>query len=99
MQDIGGLVLFATMARTPEYRTNVRSEFQETRARPVILTAIDVAAYVLYMLVIVLTPIVILLGVVPALDAPLYFTLVVLLLLGAGWTLLYLAYAQHAASS
>jgi hypothetical protein len=43
----------------------------------------------------VLGPLVIILGLAPELEAPLYFTLVVLLLLGAGWVLLDLVFSQR----
>jgi hypothetical protein len=42
-----------------------------------------------------LTPIVILLGAVPNLEAALYYALVVLILLGAGWTLLELVFMER----
>ena len=42
-----------------------------------------------------LTPIIIMLGVAPDLEAALYFTVVVLILLGAGWALLELVFAQR----
>jgi hypothetical protein len=46
----------------------------------------------------VLVPLIIGLGVAPDLE-PLYFTYVVLILLGAGWALLELVYAQRRAAS
>ena len=49
----------------------------------------------LYVIVSLLTPIVIMLGVAPDLEAALYFTVVVLILLGAGWTLLGLVFMQR----
>ena len=47
------------------------------------------------MIVTLLAPIVIVLGPVPDLEAALYFTVVVLILLGAGWSLLGLVYAPR----
>jgi hypothetical protein len=55
--------------------------------------------YVLFVIALFLTPIVILLGVVPDLEAALYYALVVLNLLGAGWTLLLLVFAQRLPAS
>lgn len=49
----------------------------------------------LYMIVSLLTPIVIMLGVAADLEAALYFTVLVLILLGAGWILLGLAFMQR----
>jgi hypothetical protein len=47
------------------------------------------------LIALVLAPIIIVLGVVPDLEAALYFTYVVLILLGAGWILLGLVFAQR----
>jgi hypothetical protein len=46
------------------------------------------------MLVAVVAPIVIVLGLLPELDAALYFTVVVVILLGAAWLLLALVFSQ-----
>ena len=53
----------------------------------------------LYMIVSLVAPIVIVLGVAPDLEAALYFTVVVLILLGAGWTLLGLVFTQRRPAS
>jgi hypothetical protein len=50
---------------------------------------------VLYVLAALITPVVIVLGPVPELEAALYFAAVVLILLGAGWFLLDLVFAQR----
>jgi len=47
------------------------------------------------MIAVFLAPIVVVLGVAPDLEAALYFTVVVLILLGAGWSLLGLVYAPR----
>jgi hypothetical protein len=95
---VGGLVLFGAMARTPEYRTNWRSEMQEARARPAasrVWAAIGLTAYVLFMTAVTLAPIVILAGAAPESEGAIYFTVVVLLLLGAGWALLDLVFSRR----
>jgi hypothetical protein len=99
---VGGLILFGAMARTPEYRTNWRSDMQQARARPASFRpwmAIGLAAYALFMLVVTLAPIVILLGAVPVLEGAIFFTVVVLLLLGAGWALLELVFSRRSQES
>lgn len=93
----GGVILFGAMARTPEYRMNWKSEVQEARTATGSARrwmAVIAAAYVLYMLTVALAPIVILSGVVPEFEGAMFFTVVVLLLLGAGWALLYLVYSK-----
>ncbi|MCU0477515.1 MAG: hypothetical protein MUE92_02030 [Chloroflexi bacterium] len=90
---VGWLVFFATQARTPEYRANVVAGYEATRARRVVV--VESVAIGLYMLVAVLAPIAIILAVAPDLEAALYFTVVVVILLGAAWLLLALVYAQR----
>ena len=51
------------------------------------------------LIAVVLAPIIIVLGVAPELEAALYFTYVVLILMGAGWSLLYLVYMQRRPAS
>jgi hypothetical protein len=94
---ITGLLIFASLARTPEYRANWRA--QATLPRPRWLRVGEGIAYGLYMLVLVLAPIVVLLGVAPDLEAALYFTVVVLILLGAAWVLLSLVLSQRRPAS
>jgi hypothetical protein len=99
---VGLLVMLASMAGTPEYRTGWAGELQAVRAEPplrVFWAAIQTAVYVIYMLALFLLPISVLLGVAPGLEAALYFTVVVLILLGAGWSLLGLVFAQRRPAS
>ena len=78
--------------RTPEYRamTASRSPFR--------LGAFEVVELVAWVLLVggaALDPIVIVLGVVPKLEAALYFTVLVLILLLAAWALLSLVFMQR----
>jgi hypothetical protein len=50
---------------------------------------------VLYVLAALITPVIIVLGLAPELEAALYFAAVVLILLGAGWFLLDLVFAPR----
>jgi L-asparagine transporter-like permease len=86
----GLVVLIVAMGRTPEYRANVGATWRSRGLR-----AIETAASVPLDIALVLVPIVILLGLAPEHEAALYFTLVVLLLLGAGWVLLDLVFSQR----
>ena len=98
---VGLVVMIGAMARTPEYRANwsVEMEAARTAQRPRWLVAVEGAAYVLGMLAWVGIPIIVVLGVAPDLDAALYFTVVVLSLAMAGWTLLGLVYLQRGPSA
>jgi hypothetical protein len=94
---VGFAVMGVVSARTPEYRAGWAMSRADAR-----LTLIDVvywAFYALYLTVLLVAPIVIILGVAPELEAALYFTYVVLMLLGAGWTLLFLVFAQRRPAS
>ncbi len=64
-----------------------------------VLKAIENIAAVPLDIALALTPLVILLGLAPELEAALCFTLVVLLLLGAGWVLLDLVFSQRRPAS
>ncbi|MCJ7709621.1 MAG: hypothetical protein MUQ32_02215 [Chloroflexi bacterium] len=93
----GWLLIGAVSARTPEYRAGWAMSIAATR-----LTLSDVvgwAFYALYMIVLVVAPVIIVLGVAPELEAALYFTYLVLILLTAGWTLLMLVFAQRRPAS
>jgi hypothetical protein len=90
---VGLLGLVATNFRSPETRAAWAIESAAFQLTP--WEVVETAAYVLYMGVLVLAPIVIFVGVVPEIEAALYFTYVVLILLGAGWTLLDLVYSQR----
>lgn len=95
---VGALVLFGAMARTPEYRANWRSELQRARTTSMssrVSLAIGLAVYVLYMTSVTLSPILILSGVAPQAEGAVFFTIVVLLLLGAGWALLELVFSAR----
>ena len=98
---VGLVVMIGAMARTPEYRGNWSAEIEATRMaqRPRWLVAVEGAAYVLSMLAWVAIPIIVVLGVAPDLEAALYFTVVVLSLAMAGWTLLGLVYLQRGPSA
>ncbi|HYN47335.1 MAG TPA: hypothetical protein VER83_00630 [Candidatus Nanopelagicales bacterium] len=94
---VGLIVFVAAQARTAEYRANLAAGFEATRAQsrsrwPAIL---DTGASMLYLVAVVLVPIVILLGVAPELETALYFTVVVLFLLGAAWLLLEIVFSQR----
>jgi len=92
----GWIILIFASFRTPEYREGWAAEIEKERAkRPGLLTVVGTAFYGLYMIAASLTPIVILLGVAPDLEAALYYALVVLILLGAGWTLLELVFMER----
>jgi hypothetical protein len=96
-----GLTLTVTMARTPEYRTNIAAQAEKTRApsRSRWIAVGETVLTGLSLLALVLLPVVILLGVAPDLDAGLYFGLVVLALLQAAWLLLILVFAQRLPAS
>jgi hypothetical protein len=90
-------LIFVVSSRTPEYRAGWATSIAATK-----LALSDVvywAFFALYMIVLVVVPIIIVLGVAPELEAALYFTVVVLFLLGAGWILLALVFAQRRPAS
>jgi L-asparagine transporter-like permease len=94
---VGWVVFLALQLRTPEYRENVAEAHDATRLRW--LVVVDWATTALYMLVAVLAPIIVVLGVAPELEAAIYFTVVVAILLGAAWLLLALVYSQRRAAA
>ena len=94
---VGSLLMVVVSARTPEYRAGWATSVAAAKLTPG--DVVGWAVYVLYVLAIVLAPIIIALGVAPELEPALYFTYVVLILLGAGWTLLYLVYSQRRPTS
>jgi len=93
---VGFVGMGALSVRTPEYRAGW-STFAP--ARLTALESVVLAFYVLYMIAVVLAPSIIMLGVAPNLEAALYFTYVALILLGAGWALLELVFAQRRPAS
>ena len=95
---IGWILVITAFIRMPEYRANWAAEIEDarTRARPFWLTMVfDIAGAVLPGLALMLIPVIILLGVVPELEAGLYFAGAVLLLLIAAWFLLVLVFQQR----
>ncbi len=96
----GWVVAFVAMMRTPEYSQGWAQQLEATRTtRPKPITIVEGAAYVIYMLASLLGPIAIAVGLAPDQEAALYFTVVVLVLVGAAWTLLSLVFAQRPATS
>ncbi len=85
---VGDLAVSLIAMRTPEYRT-VFATFRRTRA-----AWFEVAATVLVNGAMVLALIVVVLGLAPELDATLYFTAIVLILIEAAWVLLELVFAH-----
>ena len=93
-----GFFTYGAVLQTPEYRSFAAGELGRTRApsrRRWLVVLQDVVLNAAYMLTMLLIPVVILLGIVPDLEAGLYFALVVLELLGAAWLLLWLVFAQR----
>ncbi len=95
----GWVVAFLAMMRTPEYRQGWAAEIEAKRTTRSGSEVVGFGTYVLYMLASLLVPIVIVLGPAPDQEVGLYFTAVVLVLLGAAWTLLGLVFSQRAATS
>jgi hypothetical protein len=92
-----GILIVVVSARTPEYRAGWETSIAATRLTP--SDVVGWAIYALYVTVSLVAPIIIMLGVTPELEAALYFTVVVLILLGAGWILLRLVFAQRRPAS
>jgi hypothetical protein len=86
-------VLVVAMVRMPEWA----AAGSPLRARR--LAAVVEAGGVLYLLALIITPALIVLGVAPQLDAALYFTAVVLILLFNGWLLLRMVFRGRGTSS
>jgi len=89
-------VLWFVHVRSPEYRT-ARAIVMETR--PTIQSALENAASLLIVGGSALALVAIVLGVAPELEAALYLTVVVLLLVLAAWTLLWLVFMQRRPAS
>ena len=94
---VGALAVFAAHLRTPEYRQSWRATLAEDRAgsRPRWVVLAALVPVLLLAVLLWVTPIIIIGGVVPELEAALYNAYAALLLLGAGWTLLSLVFAQR----
>jgi hypothetical protein len=93
----GWLAILVASLRTPEFRAGWAEEIQASRsgARSVWIDLPGWALYVLYMATSLVSPSLIVLGVVPELEAALYYAIVVLIVLGAGWALLGLVFEQR----
>ncbi len=85
------LVTLGAIFRSPESRA-VLGDKEGAWPRPRWLAVPEWVAYVLLMAVWTLSPIVIIVGVVPEFEAALYYAVVALYLVGAGWTLLTLVF-------
>ena len=94
---VGFALMGAVSARTPEYRASWAMSAAATRLT--LGAVVEWVFFALYMIVLLVAPIVIILGVAPELEAALYFTYVALILLGAGWALLGLVFAQRLPAS
>ena len=91
---VGWSAMFVAMVRTPEYRPNAAAMLDADRTRSRWFVAVEGAAWALYVLAAFVAPVVIVLGLARELEGALYFAAVVLILLGAGWFLLDLVFAQ-----
>ena len=89
---VGMLGIFAVNARTPEWATA-----DEGSAVPRWARVVMAAFFVPYILAVFLIPVVIALGLAPDLEAALYFTVVVLILLWDARLLLELVFRQRPA--
>lgn len=85
---VGDASVSLIAARTTEYRA-VFATFRRTR-----VARLEVAATVLVNGVMALALLVVVLGLAPALDATLYFTAIVLILIQAAWVLLEVVFAH-----
>jgi hypothetical protein len=87
---LGGIIGISFMhVRSPEYKAYMASRGLRRS------DAIGLVAWVALVGGMALAPIVIVLGVAPDLEAALYFTVLVLILLGAAWALMSLVFAQR----
>ena len=86
---VGFLAMAAANARRPEYRAVLMAR------TPGGLGVVADGVSALAALLAVLAPIAIVLGLLPELEAALYFTVVVLILLSAGWVLLSLVFSRR----
>jgi hypothetical protein len=88
---VGSFGLGFLHIRTPEYKAIEASP----SGRPRVVEVVEMAAWVLLVGGAALAPIIIVLGVAPDLEAALYFTVLVLVLLLAAWALLWLVFMQR----
>jgi hypothetical protein len=87
---VGFLLLVLVNVLTPEYRSDMT--LRVVGSLPRWLVAAGMSAVGIMVAFLVLAPIVILVGWAPELEASLYFTVVVLTLLWAGWLLLQMVF-------
>ncbi len=92
---LGWVIFLAASARTPEYRANWAAELDARRTGSRWRTGAYWVVYAAVVSPMFLLPVVIVLGLAPELEAALYFTNVVLILVVATTTLLGLVYGQH----
>jgi hypothetical protein len=92
---VGSLGMTFIHIRTPEYKAFMATPMGRSR----IVEVVQLAAWVLLVGGAILAPIVIVLGVAPELEAALYFTVLVLLLLVAAWALMSLVFMQRRPAS
>jgi hypothetical protein len=95
---VGWLVTVVSLAGTREYRAAWASELGDIRAEPRALRwwrAGQGVFWAVWQIAVFLVPIVIVLGLAPEREAALYFTDVVVILLGAGLTLIQLVFAPR----
>ena len=95
---VGWVVMGASMAGTREYRASWAAELEATRAEAWPLRwwrAGQGVFWAVWQIAVLLVPIVIVLGLAPELEAALYFADVVMILLGAGLTLIQLVFAPR----
>ncbi len=91
---VGLIGVILAMVRTSEYRANMAATWHSGRAK-----AIENVASVPLDIALAVVPVVILLGLAPDHEGALYFTVVVLLLLAAGWLLLDLVFSQRSSAA
>jgi hypothetical protein len=96
---LGYLGVAFTHVRSPEYKTYATSSAWVSSGTPIVVVIAEIAAWGLLGGATVLAPIVIVLGLVPDLEAALYFTTVVLILLLGAWSLMSLVFAQRPSPS
>jgi hypothetical protein len=88
---VGSLGMGLLHIRTPEYKAMVATASRPSR----VVLVVELAAWVLLVGGAALAPIIIVLGLAPELEGALYFTVLVLILLLAAWSLLSLVFMQR----
>lgn len=97
----GWMAIFVASLRTPEYRASWAESIEATRTESTArwLEMVEYALFVPYLLVVLLAPIAIVLGLAPELEAAVYYAVVVLILMWAGYALLGLVFARRSPAS